>query len=113
MGAASLAFSVLFRLSSVIKAIIAVRLIVQFISQGVGVMILRRRWPPERLPFKMWLYPWPAVLAIVGWVALFYSTGWRFAFGGLGVIALGILTYMIQARYRRIWPFAVGAEAQQ
>jgi hypothetical protein len=29
------------------------------------------------------------------------------------VIALGILTYMIQARYRRIWPFAVTAEAQR
>jgi hypothetical protein len=26
---------------------------------------------------------------------------------------LGILTYMIQARYRRIWPFAAAAEAQQ
>jgi amino acid transporter len=113
LGVASLAFSVLFRLSSVIKAIIAVRVIVQFISQGVGVMILRRRWPPERLPFKMWLYPWPAVLAILGWVALFYSTELKFALGGLGVIALGILTYMIQARYRRIWPFAAAAEAQQ
>jgi hypothetical protein len=54
------------------------------------------------------------VLAILGWVALFYSTGWKFALGGLGVIALGILTYMIQARYRRIWPFAPAetAEAQ-
>jgi amino acid transporter len=115
LGAASLAFSVLFRLSSVIKAIIAVRVIVQFISQGVGVMILRRRWPPERLPFKMWLYPWPAVLAILGWAALFYSTGWKFALGGLCVIALGILTYMIQARFRRIWPFAATAvvEARQ
>src|SRR6202035_4504232 len=71
LGAASLAFSVLFRLSSVIKAIIAVRLIVQFISRGIGVMILRRHWPPERLPFKMWFYPWPAVLAILGWAALF------------------------------------------
>jgi hypothetical protein len=49
------------------------------------------------------------VLAILGWIALFYSTGWRFALGGLGVIALGIVTYMIQARYRRIWPFAAEA----
>ena len=98
-----------------IKAIIAVRLLVQFISQAVGVMILRRRWPPERLPFKMWLYPLPAVLSIVGWAALFYYTGWEFALGGLGVIALGILTYMIQARYRRIWPFAAASigEAQR
>ncbi len=109
LGAVSLIFSVLFRLSSVIMAIIAVRLIVQFISQGVGVMILRRRWPPERLPFKMWLYPLPAILAILGWVALFYATGTKFALGGLGVIALGVVTYMIQARYRRVWPFAPAA----
>ena len=105
LGAASLAFSVLFRLSSVIKAIIAVRLLVQFISQAVGVMILRRRWPPERLPFKMWLYPLPALLSIMGWAALFYYTGWKFALGGIMVIALGIITYMIQASYRRLWPF--------
>jgi len=54
-------------------------------------------------------------LAILGWIALFYSTEWKFALGGLGVIAMGILTYMIQARYRRIWPFAAAAlgEAQQ
>jgi len=111
LGVASLAFSVLFRLASVIKAIIAVRILVQFISQGVGVMILRRRWPPERLPFKMWLYPWPAVLSILGWAALFYYTGWKFALGGIGVIALGIFTYMIQARYRGLWPFAAAGEA--
>src|SRR6266403_1871392 len=111
LGVASLAFSVLFRLASVIKAIIAVRILVQFISQGVGVMILRRRWPPERLPFKMWLYPWPAVLSILGWAALFYYTGWKFALGGIGVIALGIITYMIQARYRGLWPFAAAGEA--
>jgi fructoselysine transporter len=109
LGAVSLIFSVLFRLPSVIKAIIAVRLIVQFISQGVGLMILRRRWPPERLPFKMWLYPLPAILAVLGWVALFYATGTKFALGGLGVIALGVVTYMVQARYRGVWPFAAAA----
>jgi hypothetical protein len=60
----------------------------------------------------MWLYPLPAVLAILGWVALFLSTTWEFALGGLGVIALGIVTYMIQARFRRIWPFAEAATAE-
>ena len=106
LGAASLAFSVLFRLAGVIRAIIAVRLLVQFISQAVGIMILHRRWPPERLPFKMWLYPLPAILSIIGWGALFYYTGWKFALGGITVILLGIITYMIQAYYRRLWPFA-------
>ncbi len=110
LGAVSLAFSVLFRLSTVIRAILAMRLLVQFIGQGVGVMILRRRWPAKRLPFKMWLYPLPAVISIFGWAALFVSTGARFAMGGVAVISLGIVTYMIQARYRRLWPFAAAGE---
>jgi fructoselysine transporter len=112
LGAASLVFSVLFRLSTVITGILAMRVIVQFIGQGVGVMLLRRRWPPSRLPFKMWLYPLPAVLSIFCWICIFVSTGWKFALGGLVVIALGIVTYMIQARYRRVWPFGVAVEAQ-
>src|SRR6202162_3044630 len=111
LGAASLAFSVLFRLSDVINAILAMRVIIQFIGQGVGVMLLRRRWPPERLPFKMWLFPLPAVLSISCWIWIFVSTGLKFALGGITVTVLGIMTYMIQARYRRLWPFLPGADA--
>lgn len=106
LGGLALLFSVLFRLSTVISAILAMRLLVQFIGQAVGVMILRRRWPPERLPFKMWFYPWPAVITIVGWTALFISTGWKFALGGVLVISLGVAVYMVQARWRGLWPFA-------
>jgi len=52
------------------------------------------------------------VLSILGWAALFYATGWEFALGGLAVIALGIITYMIQARYRGVWPFAAATARQ-
>src|SRR4029077_11395408 len=99
-------------LSDVIDAILAMRVIVQFIGQGVGVMLLRRRWPPERLPFKMWLFPLPAVLSIISWIWIFVSTGLKFALGGATVTALGIAVYMIQARYRRLWPFASGTAAE-
>ncbi len=105
LGAAGFVFSLLFRLSDVIKAILAMRLLVQFIGQAIGVMMLRRRWPSERLPFKMWLYPLPAVVAILGWAALFAATGRRFVLGGLFVILLGAAIYLFQARYRREWPF--------
>jgi amino acid transporter len=105
LGGVSLLFSVLFRLESVIKAILAVRLLVQFIGQAVGVMILRRRRGPEQRPYKMWLYPLPAIVTIAGWIALFAATGWKFAAGGVAVIALGTATYMVQARYRGQWPF--------
>jgi amino acid transporter len=105
LGAAALVFSLLFKLSDVIKAILAMRLLVQFIGQAVGVIILHRRWPASRLPYKMPLYPLPAVITILGWAALFVATGRNFALGGLLVILAGIIVYMIQARLRGEWPF--------
>ena len=51
----------------------AMRILVQFMDQAVGVMLLRGRWPSERLPFKMWLFPLPALLALVTWGTIFYS----------------------------------------
>jgi fructoselysine transporter len=105
LGGAAFAFSLSFKLVDVIKAILAMRLLVQFIGQAVGVMILRRRWPEKRLPYKMWLYPLPALITILGWAALFVATGKRFAIGGLIVIAAGISVYMVQAFVRHEWPF--------
>jgi fructoselysine transporter len=61
----------------------------------------------------MWFYPLPAVITIFGWLALFVSTGWKFVTGGIVVISLGVVTYMIQARYRRLWPFEAAGEAGQ
>ncbi len=105
LGGVSLIFSVLFRLSDVIKAILAMRLLVQFIGQAVGLMRLHRRWPAARFPFKMWLYPVPAVAAVIGWAALFLATGKIFVVGGLAMIALGVLIYLARARWQHEWPF--------
>jgi fructoselysine transporter len=105
LGAAAFIFSLLFRLGDVIKAILAMRLLIQFIGQAIGLMLLHRRWPAGRLPFKMWLYPLPVLITIFGWAALFLSTGRRFALGGVLVIALGVITFFILAYVRREWPF--------
>ncbi len=113
LGAAALVFSVRLKLQDIINAILAVRIIVQFISQGIGVMILHRRWPPGRLPFRMWFYPLPAILSVLIWAWIFVSTGRKFALSGIGVTVLGIVTYMVQAWYRRVWPFAAAGEAGQ
>ena len=103
LGSLAFLFSLLFKLATVIGAILAMRLLVQFIGQAVGVILLRRRWPPERLPFKMWVYPLPAILTMLGWAALFLSTGparkW-----GLLVIALGVIAFLVRARVSREWP---------
>lgn len=105
LGGLAFVFSLAFKLKTVIAGILAMRLIVQFIGQTVGVMLLRRRWSGRRLPFKMWLYPLPAVLTIFGWAWLFWQTGparkW-----GLAEIGLGALAFLIRAREMRQWPFA-------
>src|SRR5712692_9484727 len=104
LGTLALVFSLLFKLGTVIAAILAMRLIVQFIGQAVGLMLLRRRWPSERLPFKMWLYPLPALLAIAGWAWLFSRTG-QAVWWGLLVIILGAGVFLIRARLQGEWPF--------
>lgn len=103
-----LVFSLLFRLSFVISAIIAMRCLVQFIGQAVGVMLLRKRWDAARFPFKMWLYPVPAVAAIAGWALIFASTHWL-ALAAVGIIGVGAGVFLIRARMRREWPFESSA----
>ena len=105
LGGLSFVFSLTLKLKTAIAAILAMRLLVQFIGQAVGVMLLHKRWPPERLPFKMWFYPFPAVLTMLAWAWLFWHTGpirkW-----GLLEIGLGVFAFLIWTREMRQWPFA-------
>jgi fructoselysine transporter len=105
LGGLAFVFSVTLKLETAIKGILAMRLLVQFIGQAVGVMLLRRRWGAARLPFKMWLYPLPAVLTMIGWAWLFWQTGTARKWG-IAEIALGALAFLIWARTMRQWPFA-------
>ncbi len=109
LGGVALVFSVLFKLREVIAAILAMRILVQFVGGAVGVMILRKKWPAEKLPYRMWLYPVPAVTAILLWLGVFYSTG-RTALAGLGVMAAGGIVFLARAAAAREWPFAGAAQ---
>ena len=53
-----------FSLGVVIDALIATRIVVQFIGQIAGVVLLRRRAPEMARPFRIWLYPVPVVIAV-------------------------------------------------
>ncbi len=57
-----------FRLADVIAALVVIRILVQFLAQIAGVMVLRARRPDMPRPFKMWLYPVPALLAMCGFI---------------------------------------------
>jgi fructoselysine transporter len=104
LTALAIVFSVSLKLKQAIAGILAMRLIVQFIGQAVGVMLLRRRQGKARLPFKMWLYPVPALLTMVGWAWLFWQTGATRKWG-LAEIAFGTLAFLVWSREVRQWPF--------
>ncbi|HEY6063148.1 MAG TPA: amino acid permease, partial [Chitinophagaceae bacterium] len=71
--------------------------IVQFISQGVGVSLLRKEYGTETLPFKMWLFPLPVILSILIWLFLFVSTGW-FALWGSLIAVVGVIVFFVIKR---------------
>lgn len=87
-------FSLLFRLSDVISSILAMRILVQFIGQAVGVVLLRRRLGTTGLPFRMWCYPLPVAVSVGVWLFLFVSTGW-FALWGSLIAGAGVLVYFL------------------
>jgi amino acid transporter len=93
-------------LGFVIDALITTRIIVQFIGQVFAVMLLRRLRPDMPRPFRMWLYPVPALVALAGWVFLLLTSGWYLIALGLGTLVLGILCFLIWSWRTRRWPFA-------
>jgi amino acid transporter len=95
-----------FPLDVVIDALIATRIIVQFIGQIGGVVLLRRRRPGMARPFRISLYPLPIVVALAGWVFIFTTTGVRVMLFGLGVLLLGVLSFLVWSIRVRRWPFA-------
>jgi amino acid transporter len=92
-------FSLYMKLSEAISAILAMRIIIQFIGQAVGVVLLRRRFGTKDLPFKIWLYPIPVILSIAIWLFLFFSTGWFALWGSLIAVA-GIIVFILINRDR-------------
>lgn len=105
LGAFGLVFSLLFRMGQIIDGILAMRIIVQFIGQGVGVMLLRKRNGTAHLPYKMPLYPVPVILAIIIWLLIFLSTGWKIMLYFLIVLISGLIAYLLQAKFKKRWPF--------
>ncbi len=65
LGAAAALFC-FFSLGEVIAALVVLRILVQFVAQHVGVLWMRRTQPARKRPFRMWLYPLPPLLALVG-----------------------------------------------
>jgi amino acid transporter len=110
LAALAFVFSMLFRMSDVISGILAMRIMVQFIGQAVGVVLLRKKNGKAHLPYKMPLYPLPVILAIAMWLFVFYSTGFAVIKSFLIVFGTGIVVYFIYAKFQNQWPYRKATE---
>jgi len=73
LAALAIVFSLTLTLDDSIKAIVTMRVFTQFIAQAVGLLVLRKRIGAAAMPWRMWLYPVPIFIAIVGWLWIFVS----------------------------------------
>jgi amino acid transporter len=94
-------------LADVIAALVVIRILLQFLLQAIGIIVLRIRRPDMPRPFRMWLYPLPAILAIVGFVYIVVRrnealTQIRYA---IVILIAGLIIYMLRAWRNRDWPF--------
>ena len=98
-----------FSLGTVIDALIVTRILVQFMGQAFGLILLRRQQPDMPRPYRMWLYPLPALVALAGWVFVFATTQVEVILFGVGVLALGCLAFLLWSWNTKRWPFGLQA----
>ena len=109
LGLVATAFCFL-TLAQAIAALVVIRIVLQYVLQQVGVVLLRIREPNRPRPFRMWLYPLPPLFALGGFLFILVSrpNARREFLYAVVVAVAGTMLYMIRARVRGEWPFAAG-----
>ncbi len=106
LGAVATVFC-FFNLSQVIMALVAIRILLQYVLQQVGVVVLRVRRPELPRPFRIWLYPLPPLVALGGFLFILFSRADAFrelTYAGV-IAATGSGLYAARAYRRNEWPF--------
>jgi amino acid transporter len=107
LAGVSMVFCVL-QLADLVAALVVIRILLQFLLQQVGVMVLRHTQPEMERPFRIWFYPLPPLIAIAGFLYILFARPHfsREIFFAMVVVLTGTMTYLLRARRRREWPFS-------
>jgi amino acid transporter len=95
-------------LGEVIGSLIAVRVLIQYLPQTIGFFVLRVRAPEMNRPFRMWLYPLPGIVSLLGWLFVLVTASRRSLLFAVAVLVVGSFAYLVRARRRGEWPWGVG-----
>ena len=85
----------MFSLEAVLPALITARILVQFIGQIGALHWLRTKRPDMERPFRMWLYPIPSIVALIGWSYVYLTSGWTYVLYGLAVVGSGVAAFAV------------------
>ncbi|HWG11156.1 MAG TPA: APC family permease [Rhodanobacteraceae bacterium] len=95
-----------FDLTEVINMLLTATIIVQSAAQIVALVVLRKRQPELKRPYRQWLYPVPCIVAMIGWIYVFVSASTiSILLSGAWIVA-GLLVFLAWARINKSWPFA-------
>ena len=83
-------------LRHLIGGIVSIRAIIPFMAQIVGSVVLRVREPNRPRPFKMWLYPLPAIVALGLWAFVVASPAKGLQLAAVYVMGAGALFYVVR-----------------
>lgn len=103
LGALSIPFC-FFTLGQLVNWLILIQILVQFVWQCAGVILLRRCRTDIPQPFTMWLYPVPALVAMGMWLYVFLSAPREGQLFAAGFFAAAILAFFAFARHARTAP---------
>ena len=92
-------------LPDVIGSLVATRVLIQYLPQVIGFFVLRFRAPDLQRPFRMWFYPIPGIISILGWLYILGTSARRSLLFAAAVFVLGSIAFFVRARIRREWPF--------
>jgi amino acid transporter len=97
IGAVAMPFC-FFSLGQLVSWLIQVQIMLQFVWQCAAVMLLRRYRPDIHKPFKMWLYPLPALISLAMWLYIFVSAPAAGIIFSVAFLAVAVVAYLIFQR---------------
>jgi amino acid transporter len=97
IGALSIPFC-FFSLGQLVNWLILIQILVQFVWQCAGVILLRRYRADIPQPFTMWLYPVPALVSLALWLYIFFTGPVEGMIFSVAFMATGVAAYYLFVR---------------
>src|ERR1700730_9353965 len=98
-------------LQRLLSALMIIQIVFQFIPQIFAIFAMRLYRKEIPRPYGMWLYPFPAIIALIGWIYVAATPDQRQYLGTAVILLLmGLGVYFLRARATKSWPFAPARE---